>query len=260
MAQPSFFDDFDGAVNPNYNDPYANLPDLSHFFDRNHYRRQLLELARNRDNQEDQWQWNVGDLLVLGEVFGRLNDEELRSDTEQITKLTKRSWQTLKNYKVVSRAFPKSSSLRRDGLPFSLYTMLTKFHDLKDKEKALDRAEELKSQKRLTVKGFENEIERMQRHGQLPQDGADSKPHGEDSNNGTGEQNGDDKKRITVEGTLKQDTLERLETVAFARYEKHQANRLIWEMAFKYWGDHKEQLESMSKSDDPKLKHPNPLP
>lgn len=255
--------DLDGEPNPNYTDTYANLPDLSHLFDRKHWKRQGEELVRAHKSLTDQWQWDVGDWLLLGEVFGRLNyddDKELRSDVE---KITERAWQTIKNYKVVSKAFPKPSSLRRDGISYSIYPLLTKFHDPADKEKALDRAVELKAQNRLTIKGFEKEIERMQREGQLPQDekniSGEQNTKGEENTNGAGDQDGS-KVTVTIEGPLKRETLERLEAVAFKRYDKHQPNRLIWEMAFRYWGDHKEQLESMSKNNDPMLKHPNPLP
>jgi hypothetical protein len=248
--QLPIFEDVD--VEPYYADPYAHLADLSDLFDRDHWRRQGQEIDRANKGLTDRWQWDIGDWLLLGEVFGRLTDEQLKLDAE---KITKRAWKTLKNYKVVSRAFPKPSSLRRDGLSYSLYPLLTKFRDPAHKAKAINHAEDLQShnKKRLTVDEFKKEINRLQRAKLLPPDEGDSQ-------NGGGEQNGTGEVTIKIEAKLRQDTYDRVEAVAFRRYDKHVPNRLIWDMAFKYWGDHKEQLESMSKTDDPLLKYPNPLP
>jgi len=72
--------------------------------------------------------WDIGDWLLEGEEGG-LNRKTLRREAEQI--IINRKWQTLKNWKVTSRAI--ESSRRRDGregrpsLPYSVHKEVEKF-------------------------------------------------------------------------------------------------------------------------------------
>jgi hypothetical protein len=206
------------------------------------------QLAILRGELTDYSQWDFGDWLVEGQKFGHMTDEELKKHAESILK---RSWKTLKNYKVVSNSFPKAR--RRDGLSYSLYVLLTKFNE-SDQEKALDRAEELQSQskKPLSVRDFQKEMERLQKMDELPRDEGDT--------GAQGEENSSTDVKVKIELEISQASLDLMDQLSFARYGKHRAQDLVKEMLSKYWTDHKDELRAMLDANDPRLKEENPLP
>src|ERR1700722_14040059 len=80
------------------------------------WKRKGKQLAGASDELKDFEKWDFGDWLIEGSDQFTLTDHDLKQHTE---KITKRSWKSLKNYKVVSKAFPVSR--RRDTLSYSLY-------------------------------------------------------------------------------------------------------------------------------------------
>jgi len=97
------------------------------------------QLMATINTQRDAEMWNIGDWLVDGADKYALHDEEVKKYAE---KVTGKSWKTLNNYKVVSRAFVLSR--RRENLSWSLYPLLTKF-DEADQDKALNVAEKIQA-------------------------------------------------------------------------------------------------------------------
>jgi hypothetical protein len=263
LIQHRFFEDAEDELPYVEPDPYANLPDWSHLFSLESWKRKGEKLVRDNAKETDQSIWAIGDWLVEADVIGRLPDTKLKEHAE---KITKKAWKTLRNYKVTCRAIPPTSSRRRDGLSYSIHDLVAKF-DQHYQTTALDRAEELQSdwksrgKKTYPVAEFKKELKRLQQMGSLPRD--------ENTNNGSErkENPSDPNVPLDVEVLVRLTTPlhELLTRLAFARYGTHTPKKLIGEMFMKYWTDHKDELKAMLAAEDPKLKcgdrdNPNPLP
>jgi hypothetical protein len=241
-----------------YGDPYANLPDWSHLFDLKAWDRRLQEVVGSGKSETDKSIWDIGDLLVQAEVIGRVKDKQLE---KRAVKITGRAWKTLRNWKVTCRSIPPS--LRRDTLNYSIHEVVAKFHDKGQQMMALDRAEELQAKwralgkKTYPVREFEKEINRLF----PPIDNNQSR-----DGVGAADEDTNPLVMVKIDVPIRQNTLDFLKKVAFARYEKHGHYRnLIVEMSAKYFQAHEGKLKAMLESEDHALKrgpkeNPNPLP
>ena len=125
--------------------------------------------------------WDMGDWLLEGEEGG-LSTKQLRREAGEIC--PSRTWHTMENWKVTSRAIEPSR--RRDGregrasLPYSLHKVVEKFapevqDQLLEMAVAGDPALMHKDGtfRPFTVKSLGNKIWHMQRIGKLPKTGRD---------------------------------------------------------------------------------------
>jgi hypothetical protein len=122
--------------------------------------------------REEITQWEIGDLLLECEEYGKLTENEKVFFSRQ----AKRDWKTLKNYKSICSQFPRvppdgSPSLRGDSLSFSAYRLLGPFSHA-DREKLLDWAKAAAKKDRcpMSVGALNSHIQLERCAGHLPKE------------------------------------------------------------------------------------------
>ena len=196
-------------------------------FDLEAWDRKLEDVAQACSRLTDETMWEIGYLLLEGEEDGQLTEKELKRHAE---KAVKRSWKTMRNWKVVCKAFYPPSR-RRDGLPFSVHEVVAQFEPERQGE-LLDIASNGKpgSGKPLSVRELEAEVKRL-----YPKT---------DTGNGNGKAD-PDLRTIKIQATLNVKDYDFLRQVAFLEYGNHdKVGVLIVDTAIKHFEDNFEDLKS----------------
>jgi len=126
-------------------------------------------------SKEEATQWDIGDLLLAAEDVGGLGEQEDWTSREakkfrrEAVRITKKSWRTLKNYKSISRKFPKhpkdgSPSLRSDTLSYGVHVLVAPF----SREHQVRLLEGAEKRQVRTVNDMRELIKREQKWGGLP--------------------------------------------------------------------------------------------
>lgn len=226
---------FDATVDFNL-DEFRTKPPVD--FSLEGFKADLKELF----DREELTQWEVGDLLLDAERLTGITDDDWNSGKakalrREAVRASKKQWGTLKNYKSISRKFPKQTddgppSLRSDTLSYGVYVLVAPFsrdHQIK----LLRRAEkEVKSGKSWTVNDMRDEIRREQKWGGLPL---------------TAKQEKQREKPVVLKFEVNARELEYLRRIARVKGLRSAADALCW-LAEQYTKEHAEEIKAELKA------------
>lgn len=198
-------------------------------------------------NKDETTQWDIGDLLLAAEDLGGIGEQEDWTSREakkfrrEAVRITKKAWKTLKNYKSISRKFPKhpqagAPSLRSDTLSYGVHVLVAPFAR-EHQVRLLERAEkEVKGGRNWTVNDMRELIQRERSWGGLPK----LEPKGKGSDN------------VVVKFKISSKDHAAFCKIAASR-KLRSASDAIWWMVRGYWAEHKPEIEAYIQAYDKKL-------